>query len=279
MIAVFDLKKLEELLWSFYEISHLRITVFDDRLCELASYPASVAPYCRVIRGSKQGAAACAACDERACAIAAERRSTYVYRCHAGLTEAVTPLFVGSVPVGFLLFGHVFSYDDRANGIERVLRLCAPLRADEAALRAALQEAPQVSETYVKSAAHILHAVASYLILEKMASVERDQTALRLDAILSSRFTEPLTADDLCRELHIGRTLLYKLSRELYGCGTAEYMRRLRIDRAKDLLREGCSIVHTSHACGWSDYNYFITVFSREVGCPPHKWLQNKDAR
>jgi ligand-binding sensor protein len=84
MISVFDLEKLRGILKDFYEISHIRITVFDENRNELVSYPTAVASYCAVIRGSIKGLDACLDCDRRACETAAKKHSTHVYRCHAG---------------------------------------------------------------------------------------------------------------------------------------------------------------------------------------------------
>ena len=109
MVSVFDLDQLSKLLKDFYEISHIRITVFDENRKELISCPTKVAPYCGVIRGTLKGMEACMACDRQACEAAAQKHGTYIYRCHAGLTEAVTPLYVREVLVGYLLFGHAFS--------------------------------------------------------------------------------------------------------------------------------------------------------------------------
>ena len=103
MIAIFDQDKLRRLLKDFYEITHIRITVFDENQIELISYPERVAPYCGVIRGSSQGYDACMVCDREACRTAAKKHRTHIYRCHAGMTEAVTPLYVGDVLVGYLL--------------------------------------------------------------------------------------------------------------------------------------------------------------------------------
>ena len=44
MISVFDLDKLRGLLKDFYQISRIRITVFDEDLNELCSYPERVPP-------------------------------------------------------------------------------------------------------------------------------------------------------------------------------------------------------------------------------------------
>ena len=83
MISVFDLEKLRGILKDFYEISHIRITVFDENRNELVSYPTAVASYCAVIRGSIKGLDACLDCDRRACETAA--KST------APTSTAVTP--------------------------------------------------------------------------------------------------------------------------------------------------------------------------------------------
>ena len=117
MFSVFDIDQLQSLLQDFYRIAHIRITVFDDRMRELVSWPPEVAPCCAVIRETPAGAAACVACDRQACADALSRREeVHIYRCHAGLTEAVAPLYVGNLIAGYLLFGHVFSYSTPEEG-------------------------------------------------------------------------------------------------------------------------------------------------------------------
>ena len=58
--------------------------------------------------------------------------------------------------------------------------------------------------------------------------------------------------------------------------GIAEYIRKLRIDQAKQLLAERTelSLAEIAYACGFSDYNYFITVFKKLVGVPPIAYRQ-----
>ena len=271
MISIFDLEKLRGLLKDFYEISHIRITVFDENLTELVSYPEKVAAYCAVIRGTSRGFDACMACDREACETAVKKHSTHIYRCHAGLTEAVTPLYVGDVLVGYLLFGHVFSYPSHEEGWAVIQQRCEGYHVNERMLKEAIDSADIIEESYIRSAAQILHAVASYLILERMATLKEDLLAVRLDAYLSAHYTEKLNAVMVAEHLGIGKTQLYELSQQLYGCGIAEHIRDLRIEKAKELLRENKDLALSEIAarCGYGDYNYFITVFSRETGCAP----------
>lgn len=278
MISIFDLEKLRGLLKDFYAISHIRITVFDENLNELVSYPEKVAPYCAVIRGTSRGFDACMVCDREACQRAAKKHSTHIYRCHAGLTEAVTPLYVGDVLVCYLLFGHVFSYPSHEEGWAVIEKRCEGYHVNVRMLKEAIYKADIIEESYIRSAAQILHAVASYLILEHMAALKEDLLAVRLDAYLSTHYTEKLNAVKISEYLDIGKTQLYELSQQLYGCGIAEKIRCLRMEKAKELLsgNKELPLSEVAAQCGYHDYNYFITVFSREVGCSPAAWRKSR---
>ncbi len=279
MISVFDIEQLQTLLRDFYRITHIRITVFNENMKELVSYPIKIAPYCEVIRKTVAGQNACIMSDCTACRIAAKKRSiVHVYQCHAGFTEAVTPLYVGDILVGYLLFGHVFSYSSYEDGWRVIEKSCEELQVDTEKLKKCVLEAEPISEGYIRSAARILHAVASYLIMQRMATLKSDELAVKLDSYVSQHSFEKLTADELCSELKIGKTQLYRLSKELYNCGIAEHIRGIRIEAAKNLLLHDrdLSIAEVCERCGFGDYNYFITVFKKETGVPPSKWRNSQ---
>lgn len=274
MVTAFDLEELKRLLSDFYRITGIRITVFDDSRREVAAEPADPPDFCRLIRGTEAGRAACAACDREACRIASRRDKVYVYRCHAGLTEAIMPLYVEGALAGYLLCGHMFAFPSADEGWETVRRCCEGYPIDPDKLREACLARPLLSEDYIHSAARILHATASYLILERLATLQETSDAARLCDYLAAHFTEDIDAAVLCRELGLGRTSLYRLSERLYGTGPAARIRAMRIDKACRLLatRRDLSIADIGLACGYPDYNYFISVFTRETGVSPGKY-------
>lgn len=274
MISTFNLSKLNSLLRDFHNITKLRITVFDDAFHELTAYPEHIAPCCRIIRTDPAAAAACSRCDAHACEMAASSRNALTYRCHAGLTESIAPLTLGNIVIGYLLFGHVFSYKSHEEGWKAIQKNCAAYHIDTAALKAACFACPLIPEDYILSVSHIMQAVASYLCLERMAIVQRKELPVQIDEYISSHFTEEISVTDLCRHFQIGKTHLYEISDQNYGCGIAEHIRNLRMERAKSLLVEHTEmkISHIAAACGFSDYNYFITLFKRLTGMPPGKY-------
>jgi len=60
--------------------------------------------------------------------------------------------------------------------------------------------------------------------------------------------------------------------------GIIEHIRVLRIEHAKKLLtdHQELSITEIADMCGFSDYNYFNTVFKRLTGMPPGKYRKAK---
>lgn len=274
MISVFDVNALRPLLQDFYDITRIRITVFDAQMHEMVSWPEQHQPLCRAIRRSEEGRAACQQCDRDACAQAAGGRGVHIYRCHAGLTEAVVPLHVGAVLVGYLWCGHVFAYPDAESGLAAIRDCTAHLPLTEDDVRAACTQHPMLTESYVRSAARIMQATASFLILERMATLQEDSAAAQLDAYLTAHFTDPLTADAVCAALGLSRSRLYRLCDQLYGCGLNVHIRRLRLEKARQMLLDHpeLSIAQVAEKCGFGDYNYFIALFSREVGQSPNTW-------
>ena len=273
MISAFNTIKLRHLLKDFYQITHIRITVFDEKRTENVSYPDQIAPFCQIVRSTETGRIACASCDRNACNRAATQRDTQIYRCHAGLTEAVTPLIVQDMLVGYLLFGHVFSYPDIATGWQNISSCTRKLPVEQKQLYDAVMHQPLIDHEFVSSATHIMSAVALYLVMERMAMLQADQLAVRLDRYISEHYREDFTAQELCAQFQIGKTRLYQLSQQLYGCGIAEHIRKLRITYAKEMLSaKKYTLAEIAAQCGYHDYNYFISVFTRETGISPHRW-------
>ena len=261
MISTFNLIKLNALLKDFHTLSKIRITVFDENFNELAAYPEQLSPVCRIIRSDERAHEECRKCDEHACRIAAGRRKTYTYRCHAGLTESIAPLYMGNILIGYLLFGHVFSYASHEEGWTEIRKLCKCYAIDLPALKSACDAQPVISDDYIASASHILQATAGYLCMERMVSLHRQELPVQIDQYISENYLNDISVAALCDKFQIGKTFLYEIIRQNYGVGFAEYIRKRRIEKAKELLLsdEPLTLAEIASRCGFKDYNYFIT--------------------
>ena len=289
MLSSFNYEKLNAILRDFYTLTGIRITIFDEELNELTSCPQEMAGICRYIRSNQDAEKACRACDRAACLKASALRRPYVYRCHAGLTEAVAPVYMGNLPVAYLMFGHLLA-GESAEAAEAgessetdeetragVIRSCAKYGLDPGTMKELLSLLPLTDEETILAASRILMAVTSWLCIDQMISLRRQELPVQLDDYIEKNLDRPLDTELLCAHFHIGKTALYKISREYYGEGIAEHIRRMRIERARRLLaeNENLSIREISEQCGFTDYNYFITVFKKYCGESPARYRKS----
>ena len=110
-----------------------------------------------------------------------------------------------------------------------------------------------------------------------MVILRQKDLPVQIDEYLSAHFTDEIDTSSLCEYFGIGKTTLYEISKQNYGVGIAEHIRFLRIEKAKTLLTEypQMRISEIASACGFNDYNYFITVFKKLVGIPPKQYRKS----
>lgn len=89
---------------------------------------------------------------------------------------------------------------------------------------------------------------------------------------MHERYTEIGGAEEVARYLGVSTTYLSRLFGRVLGCTTTDYLNRLRLSRAKDLLLAGESVTEACYAAGFGSYTYFITKFKEETGITPAKF-------
>jgi AraC-like DNA-binding protein len=90
---------------------------------------------------------------------------------------------------------------------------------------------------------------------------------------LERHYAEPLTIDDLTRVAYMSQSMLFRVFRQVMGRSPVDYLIRLRIDKAAQILcREPLRIAEVSEAVGFSDSNYFSRQFRRVMGVGPREY-------
>ena len=276
MISNFNLEKLTTLLQDFYTITHIRITVFNEIFEEITSYPKERASFCQLIRTDTKARQRCKKCDEEACQMASSMHTTYVYECHAGLKEAIMPIYLSNIVIGYLFFGHVFAYDSYEAGWKVIEEKCKNYAPNIYSLKQACLKQPLISEDFILAASNLMHAIASYLCLERMVTLKAEDLPVKIDQFICAHYTENIRVATICKKFGIGKTKLYEIAKESYGIGISELIRKMRIKKATSLIEEDpmLSVSEVAALCGYSDYNYFITVFKKIAGVPPKKYAR-----
>jgi AraC family transcriptional regulator len=90
---------------------------------------------------------------------------------------------------------------------------------------------------------------------------------------LEERFSERVGLSALAEDLGIHPVHLACQFRFHYGSSVGEYLRRLRVDRAKALLTHSrMPLVEMALELGFSSQSHFTRAFKRETGIPPGRY-------
>lgn len=88
---------------------------------------------------------------------------------------------------------------------------------------------------------------------------------------------ENFGVDEICKLLGISRVQVYRKVKALLGCSVADYIINRRLKRAKHLLINGdFTIAEITYEIGFSNPNYFSTVFKSKYGCTPSEYRKNQ---
>ena len=113
---------------------------------------------------------------------------------------------MGNIVIGYLLFGHVFSYTCYDEGWKVIRERCADYGISFDELEKCCRKLPNLSEEYIDSASHIMKAVASYLCMDRMVSMHQQELPVQIDEYIQSHYTERIDAVSIAQQFHIGKT-------------------------------------------------------------------------
>ena len=269
MISVFDIKNLNKLLIDFYTVIGIRISVFDDTFRLVTEYPETAPRFCRNIRDTVEGLKACRDCDSAACMRAKKLRKPHIYTCHAGLTEAITPIQVDGGVLGYAILAHMLPAE---NYEEAFRNACALAEKYGIARGQSLVAAAGISKRTteeINSAVHLLDAIASYVYIKNLVRWRNDDMSAGIEEFIKSNLGEKLSSDTICKRFNCSRSSLYQISLKAFGMGITRYIMFCRIEKAKELLLSGRTIADAADLCGFGEYNYFCKMFKKNTGLSP----------
>lgn len=260
-----DMQQLYKVLEAFYTLTQINITLLDTDHHEILAYPPGVhhGPVCQIIRANFLDR--CKECDRIAYEACSKTGEPHAYCCHAGLYEVVSPIQSDLEIIGYIQFGQIYNQDYADLLKERMEEYCHVL--DGKALKQALATLKPTNSEVINAAAMLTQTCITYLLTKKIVLVDKSNFADMLMQYIQNNLRSQITVTGLCNYFGISRTSFYELSSQCLDCSVMQYIKRIRIEKAKKLLQEtDLSITEISEQIGFLDYNYFMRVFKKETG-------------
>lgn len=249
----------------FYTLTKIRIVLFDSEFRELMSYPQARYDFCAAIRDDPECCEKCVRSDQKGCQKCAETKALVIYECHAGLIEAVTPIFDKDGILGYVMFGQILPKETYEKSKKDLLKKFPEKRYHGISQK--IEHLQVKSSAEIAAAATVLQALTAYLLTNRWVTPEKAKFIRQIDRYIEDHLSQSITMEQVCDAFRIGRTRLYELSVDYLGCGLSDYIRNQRICHAQQMLRQtDRPISEIACAVGFSDYNHFSRIFKQTVG-------------
>ena len=90
---------------------------------------------------------------------------------------------------------------------------------------------------------------------------------------IKTHFKKNINMAMVANQVSVNYTWFSEKFKEHTGVNFNEYLKRLRIEEAKNLLEKGCyKVYEVAERSGFSDVKYFMKIFREETGLSPTEW-------
>ncbi|MBO5223273.1 MAG: PocR ligand-binding domain-containing protein [Clostridia bacterium] len=267
----YNFTKIQSLLKDFYNLTGIKTCIYDNEENEICYYPEKFTPFCSMLRKDPQMDERCKNCDKKAFTICKKTRAQYVYTCHAGLIECVSPILYDNKIIGFVVLGQIKPQSDS--------RIATDSEYTSEELDAMYRKLPNISMEKINSAIKIIDACAGYEYLKNLLHSVENKIDVLLDRYISENLTADLSVQALCSVFHLSHSEIYSIFKDYFHSTPADHVKSRRLAYARTLLETTTLPVNViCKKCGLDDYNYFSKIFKRHFGLSPRE-LRKKPFR
>lgn len=270
MEIYFDRKKLKILLDVFYHLTHVTISLFDNKMrCLL--HTGGKKRYCLEIHSDPQLRKLCRRSDcENAKAVKNGGNCRRPYLCPAGICDAIAAIRYENITLGYCMIGKFVMKSMAAETERTVRRIAEENGMNTETMLNALSELPVLSQKDVDAAFLCLEAFLQLACREGNIRIDLEGFVSEIDSYFDKHIGETITVAGLCNTFHLSRSSLYDAFKKNFGMGPLDRLEWKRLDLAKRLLAEThMQTGEIAAAIGRKSTSYFCKWFKEKTGMTP----------
>jgi AraC-like DNA-binding protein len=235
-------------------------------------------PFCAFMAGKSR---ACAACLQVQQALAdTARESSQTETCQVGMCDTAVPVRLGDQLVGFLHTGQVFKKKPTEAQFKKVVELARTwgVQNDENELREAFFSTRVLSQREHEAVVRLLEIFATHLselsnqIVVQLNNAEPPMIT-RAKEFIKQNHAEELSLGQVAKAVNTSTFYFCKMFKKGTGLNFTEYVSRVRIESAKNLLlNPNLRISEIAYQVGFQSLTHFNRVFKKVVGESPTEY-------
>lgn len=121
---------------------------------------------------------------------------------------------------------------------------------------------------------------ADALSLDPIDHVAAHQSVQQAAGYISEHYADRITLETVAQQVHLNPSYLSVVFKQELGVSFADYVRKLRIDKAKELLRStAMKVYEVAESSGYRNQKYFTDTFKQATGLTPLEYRKKKIIR
>lgn len=268
-----NVNRLREVAKDFFRATFVQVSFYDADANFICAYPDQMSRYCRALQQLPQEKAACTAFIQESFTRCRAQGDILYTKCPAGLSGAWIPIYENGILLGFIEFSQLIRRGDEALTIKHLEAICERHGLDTAEMRQKYAHLQNFEQDRIESLARIIKASTYYLWLNNMIEITAENLPQHITAYIENNLAADLSVSAICKHMHISKSVLYRISNTHFKMGISEYVRHIRMEKAKALFKKtSLSVAAVSESVGINDANYFTKLFKAHTGVMPSKF-------
>lgn len=232
-------------------------------------------PFCSMMADTSK---TCACCLQHQQKIIDECETAPVsVECPHGLMDTAVPVKLGNRTVAFLQTGHVFQKKPTKAKFNRVLKQMGEwgLDFDKDELCESYLGTKVVEQKQYEAIVTMMKLFGEYLsVLSNQIAVRQNNAEpvfiVKAKQFIADNYSESLSLEQVAKAVNTSSFYFCKMFKRITGLNFTEYVSRVRIERAKNLLlNPNLRISEIAFEVGFQSLTHFNRVFRKMVGLSP----------
>jgi AraC-like DNA-binding protein/ligand-binding sensor protein len=217
--------------------------------------------YCRLVQTKILGRGGCRTFDKARLEEAANKGSMICYRCHAGLLEAMKPVYFEQNLLGFVAIGQFRSEELPTEDVmaEWEKSGCAE------DLLATYRALPCVARQQVDDILGLFSILVDYIVSQRMIALRGNLAIEEIISYVESHIDRPITLQEVAGLVHKSTSTVSHMFKQKLGKSFKQTVVEARLRRAEELMANDPDITigEAASRVGYFDQLHFSRIYRR----------------
>lgn len=203
----------------------------------------------------------CASLDSAKQAECLTRQELICYQCHAGLKEAVAPIFVDSRLVGYVMIGQ---FRDISKVPSCVISRCGN-RLPASSIKRAFSKLPYVATEQIEGLLGMFTILVDYIVARELVVLRGDWLLDKVQQYIERHVAEKVRIRDVATFTGRSVSSLSHILRKKHGLTFKQLLTEKRLSRADELMKAHpeMSLGEIAEQSGFDDRFYFSRIYRK----------------